>query len=282
MSRPELTAPPEIFYNADEAKKYTQNTRMIAIQNTMTERALELLALPEGQHCFLLDVGCGSGLSGEALTEAGHSWVGFDISQDMLDVAVDREIEGDVVLRDMGQGVPFRDNMFDGAVGISALQWLCNQDKRDHNPKRRMLVFFQSLYRCLCRGARAVFQVYPDTPKQMEMLTEAAMKAGFSGGLVVDYPNSTKAKKYFLTLFTGGIEQLPRAKTGEGSGDEGVGHTPHEIRREQARRRRKGRREGPYKKSKEWIANKKDRQRKQGKDVKSDSKFSGRQRKPKF
>ncbi len=27
---------------------------------------------------------CGSGLSGEALTEAGHVWVGVDISQAML------------------------------------------------------------------------------------------------------------------------------------------------------------------------------------------------------
>lgn len=30
----------------------------------------------------------------------------------------------------------------------------------------------------------------------MEMITGAAMKCGFTGGLVVDYPNSTKAKKY--------------------------------------------------------------------------------------
>ena len=27
---------------------------------------------------------CGSGLSGEALTDAGHFWVGIDISQHML------------------------------------------------------------------------------------------------------------------------------------------------------------------------------------------------------
>ncbi len=26
------------------------------------------------------------------------------------------------------------------------------------------------------------------------------MQSGFSGGLVVDFPNSTRAKKYFLTL----------------------------------------------------------------------------------
>ena len=30
--RPEHTNPPEIFYNEDEARKYTSNSRMIAIQ----------------------------------------------------------------------------------------------------------------------------------------------------------------------------------------------------------------------------------------------------------
>jgi len=30
---------------------------------------------------------------------------------------------------------------------------------------------------------------------QVELITMQAMKAGFTGGLVVDYPNSTRAKK---------------------------------------------------------------------------------------
>jgi len=33
---------------------------------------------------FILDVGCGSGLSGEILTEEGHIWVGMDIAPSML------------------------------------------------------------------------------------------------------------------------------------------------------------------------------------------------------
>ena len=36
------------------------------------------------------------------------------------------------------------------------------------------------------------------------MLVGAAMKVGFTGGLVVDFPNSTRAKKYFLVLMVGG------------------------------------------------------------------------------
>lgn len=35
------------------------------------------------------------------------------------------------------------------------------------------------------------------------MITTAAMKSGFSGGLIVDYPNSAKAKKYFLVIEAG-------------------------------------------------------------------------------
>ena len=32
------------------------------------------------------------------------------------------------------------------------------------------------------------------------MLTQQAMRAGFTGGVVVDFPNSTKAKKYLIIL----------------------------------------------------------------------------------
>ena len=44
------------------------------------------------------------------------------------------------------------------------------------------------------------------------MLTSTAMKAGFSGGLVVDFPHSTKAKKYFLVLMVGSSSYQPQAK----------------------------------------------------------------------
>ena len=33
---------------------------------------------------FILDVGCGSGLSGDILAEKGHIWVGMDIAPSML------------------------------------------------------------------------------------------------------------------------------------------------------------------------------------------------------
>lgn len=49
------------------------------MQEELANRAIELLNLPADQEQFILDVGCGSGLSGVALEEAGHAWVGVDI-----------------------------------------------------------------------------------------------------------------------------------------------------------------------------------------------------------
>jgi 18S rRNA (guanine1575-N7)-methyltransferase len=59
------------------------------------------------------------------------------------------------------------------------------------------------LYDSLRIGARAVLQFYPDGKNQLEMITTAAMKSGFTGGLVVDFPNSTRAKKYYLVIEAG-------------------------------------------------------------------------------
>ncbi|KAF6032617.1 WBSCR22 [Bugula neritina] len=276
--RPEHTAPPEIFYNEKEARKYADSTRMMNIQSDLTERAIELLALPEDTPAYLLDVGCGSGLSGDKITDHGHYWVGVDISQSMLDVAVESQVVGDLMLSDMGQGMPFRAGTFDGCVSISALQWLCNVDKKTHKPGKRMATFFTTLYSCLARGARAVFQLYPENSQQLEFITQQAMKSGFTGGLVIDYPHSSKAKKIYLCLFTGGAPPaLPRALgTGQTTEDRSV---QYENRRT---RTRGGKERKPLKKSKQWILDKKERGRRQGKDVRADSKYTGRRRKGKF
>ena len=121
--------------------------------------------------CHILDVGCGSGLSGQELSESGHVWIGCDISAAMLGVAREREVEGDLILSDMGQGMCFRPGSFDAVISVSALQWLCNADKRSHDPRKRLSAFFTTLYGCMARGARAALQFYPENPDQMELIT---------------------------------------------------------------------------------------------------------------
>jgi 18S rRNA (guanine1575-N7)-methyltransferase len=279
-----------VLYTGTNNIQYS--SRMIEIQTTMSERAVELLCLPnaeEGGSKFLLDLGtihilvshlisgCGSGLSGSVLEDNGHFWVGLDISKAMLDVAVDREVEGDLLLADMGQGLFFRPGTFDGVISISAVQWLMNADKSSHDPRKRLKKFFQSLYACMSRGARAVFQFYPENAHQMELLTGTAMACGFNGGLVVDFPNSTRAKKYFLCLSAGSPTHeytLPK-----GLGEDVVDEEAEGARFTAERRAFKGRKaRESVKNTKDWVLKKKESQRKKGIDTRPDSKYTARKR----
>eukprot|EP00310_Coccolithus_braarudii_P014215 CAMPEP_0183354326 /NCGR_PEP_ID=MMETSP0164_2-20130417/37242_1 /TAXON_ID=221442 /ORGANISM="Coccolithus pelagicus ssp braarudi, Strain PLY182g" /LENGTH=291 /DNA_ID=CAMNT_0025527185 /DNA_START=51 /DNA_END=926 /DNA_ORIENTATION=+ len=281
--RPEEQAPPDIFYNETEASKYLHNSRMIEIQAAMAERALEMLCLPAEQPCLLLDVGCGTGLSGETLEEEGHTWIGCDISADMLRVAKVREVEGDLLHQDMGAGLPFRQGAFDGAISISALQWLCYSDKTCDDPRKRLTAFFQSLYKVLRRGARAVLQFYPKDATQLQLITAAAMRGGFGGGLVVDYPHSTKAKKYFLVLLAGPPDpsfSLPQAKGMNDAMSTAGTEVSNVARQNHARRHPPSRGKAGHAivKSREWVQRKKETQRKRGSEVRPDSKYTGRRR----
>jgi 18S rRNA (guanine1575-N7)-methyltransferase len=273
--RPEHTGPAENFYDEKESAKYHSSSRIVRIQTELAQRCIELLNLPEGKQGLVLDIGCGSGLSGEVLQEAGHAWVGTDVSPKMLEIANDKEeANGDVMLHDMGMGMPFRPGCFDGAISVSAVQWLSYSNDASHTPRKRLHAFFSTLYSCLKRGARAVLQLYPESPEQMEMISGAAMKCGFGGGLVVDFPNSAKAKKCYLCLFAGQDvttdTHIPAAL-----GTEAAGVDVAKRKQLQKQRRRP---EKASVKSRGWVKAKKDRQRKQGKDVRPDSKYTARRR----
>ncbi|CAE7830008.1 unnamed protein product [Symbiodinium sp. CCMP2592] len=265
------SAPPEIFYNDEESARYATSSRMIEIQTRMTERALQLLLLPD-RPCLLLDIGCGSGISGETISEAGHIWIGYDISPSMLRIAHQREVDGDLCLADAGQGMRFRPGSFDGAVSISALQWLCNVDKKGHEPFKRLRRFFELLYSCLRKGARAALQFYPETATQVEMITAAALRCGFGGGLVVDYPHSSKAKKHFLVIYAGlSGEQPANMPQPMEDDDEQVA-----VSKRERESKKKGKNQDTYK---DKVLKKKEHQRKKGFGVRKDTKYTARPRK---
>lgn len=76
--------------------------------------------------------------------------------------------------------------------------------------------------------------------------------------MVVDYPNSKKARKVFLCLFVGGGGQteVPRGLDGVVAGEEGGKKAVFERRREKEKRRSKGKRKDI--KAKDWILKKKE------------------------
>lgn len=122
-----------------------------------------------------------------------------------------------------------------------------------------------------------------------------ATRAGFGGGLVVDYPNSKKAKKFYLVLWVGGEMMVgPNGATTKQTLPEGLTHDHEEAgaggagvkfekRRMDKERRQKGKKKRSGETAKEYIVRKKELNRKRGKeDVPLDSKYTGRRRKGGF
>jgi 18S rRNA (guanine1575-N7)-methyltransferase len=193
-----------------------------------------------------------------------------------------RPSTGDLMHHDMGTGLPFRPATFDACISISALQWLCYSNSKAQIPKRRLTRFFSSLYQVLRRGGRAVLQFYPETAEQAILISECAAKVGFAGGIVVDYPNSAKAKKHYLVLSFDKSYKTPQGLTTDGS----LLAQQHGVRVDSAEIT-KGKPKIPPKKkkgvkTKDWILHKKAVQRKNGKDVRPDTKYTGRRRPTKF
>lgn len=119
-------------------------------------------------------------------------------------------------------------------------------------------------------------QFYPKNEIQVEDILHSAKVAGFSGGLVVDDPESKKNKKYYLVLSSGapplGEEQVNL---------DGV--TMDEENINQTRQLRQRLKNGKDKESaKTFILRKKELMKRRGRKVAKDSKFTGRKRRHRF
>lgn len=222
----------DVYYDRPTADLYTEQN--VTTQRELTTRCLDMLCLEkgtgDGKSEVLLDIGCGSGLSGETLTSSGHrAWVGCDASWAMLERATRTtggtdEIAssanttpenlpssvGAVARCDFSQGLPFRSNAFDGCVSVSAAQWLCASDNLAVS-KRKLMRFFVNLRRVLKPGKRAALQVYPRTVLETFQFESAFTRCGLKGSPVTAFPHKTKAKKIFMC-----VERL------QGDGDEYV------------------------------------------------------------
>jgi 18S rRNA (guanine1575-N7)-methyltransferase len=162
------------------------------------------------------------------------------------------------------------------------------------------------LHGCLSHGSRAALQFYPENDAQVELCMKAATKSGFGGGLVVDYPNSRKARKCFLVLWVGGVmrvpaglasdeelalieeqqgrQQLPTGLLAEHERPDTVGQVKFD-KRDTVKKGKKATKKAKAKEKggKEWILKKKELYRKRGKDdVPLDSKYTARKRRTVF
>ena len=73
---------------------------------------------PDGR--MVLDAGCGTGLSGQALKAAGYSNIhGCDFSEEMLERAGKKGIYGNLFHCDINEGIPGPESFYDGVACVS-------------------------------------------------------------------------------------------------------------------------------------------------------------------
>ncbi|WZY75659.1 hypothetical protein YC2023_022043 [Brassica napus] len=145
----------------------------------------------------------------------------------------------------MGQCLGLRARVLDGAISISAVQWLGNADKSWHEPRLRL---------------------------------KYAMKAGFSGWFILDYAHSTKSSwsshvVLFQLILTMVIKIVALMMMMIENGMVWVSDR---------NRPRKLQRTNKNGKERDWVLRKKEQSRRKGNDVPADSKYTARKRKSRF
>jgi 18S rRNA (guanine1575-N7)-methyltransferase len=264
----DLEVHPDAFYTGDVVHK-SSTGNYAAIQQSLTHRALELLDLDSRIPRFVLDIGCGSSISGSVILESGHFSCGVDIAHEMLLRALERippESPNSLARVDVGLGLPFRPGVFNVAVGIDVLQWLFHNYPGDAPVQKRLRAFFESLHGCLQCGGKAVFNFAPRDADQAEMLSIVTTRCGFGGGIKIDAPDSPRARIAWLLLEVGGVSPDGVDEQFAAAGCTVVPALHHKARGKEGFNR------------KEWILKKKERQKKLGQKVANDSKYTGRSR----
>ncbi|KAM0687556.1 hypothetical protein COBT_001201 [Conglomerata obtusa] len=94
MTKPENDIlPPQLHYRS--SKSYALSSRLNKIQRQITQRCLKHLEVEN--NALILDLGCGTGISGREISRNGYMWIGCDISRDMLNEAVQGEFGEDCI-----------------------------------------------------------------------------------------------------------------------------------------------------------------------------------------
>lgn len=196
MERPEEQyASPREYFQGETLAHYARSKSMMRTQEKITERALELLELP--MTARILDLGSGAGFSSIYLREIGYEVVAIDLIPQFLEfynLDYLNQIASDMCY------LPFRENTFDAAISISALQWIY-RDPRDKRQWERLKGLFTSLERSLKPRAKTVFQFYPKDDFIMKSIGELISKhTSFEGNFIIDNPDNPVKRKIFLYL----------------------------------------------------------------------------------
>ena len=175
---------------------------------------------------FLLDLGCGSGLSSKVCAQEGIYVIGVDVSSCMLKLpratssAAHSSMQYDRIRCDISHPLPFREQVFrksvhrfacvarskqvrpvqifDRTVSISAAHYMCEPTKL-RSAEERCQTLMESTFHTLVRGGRCLMQFYPsDEAAHSSLLLTCAQNSSLLSCLIVDQPHHTQARRWNL------------------------------------------------------------------------------------
>jgi ubiquinone/menaquinone biosynthesis C-methylase UbiE len=148
------------YYSSGTSKRYELSGAFRRIQESMALDAIDIGSFKKGAK--VLDLGCGTGFSMNALKSKGLKAFGVDISIEMLKFAKNKGFN--VALADM-KSLPIKDESFDNLISISAIQW--------EKPKDYSIVL-EEIKRVIKDSA--VVQFYPKEKAELEYFIKLAKK----------------------------------------------------------------------------------------------------------
>ena len=202
------------YYHEKVAAKYDHINNIK--QKRLTNRSLDLMIggnmdenNTNNNELLILDLASGSGISSRTILERFRSnllytfVIGADLSKAMLNIASSKNIHGeylDFVSFDMKQPSPFRSNVFDSTVSISAIHYLSHSEKY-------LKVCFNEIKRITKK--KVVMQFFPpdqaDHSSRILYCSKIYWKNSF---LFLDQTQSTPAYRWYL--LTGKSDQDKR------------------------------------------------------------------------
>lgn len=198
-------------YLGSKAKDYDELEWMERNQKKTTLQCVEYLFDPKlgsydldkFSNYLILDLGCGTGYSTEALIDLGFNVIGVDILNDMLERALykkrffkNRNI-CELILSSIVY-LPFKPSSFHHIISVSAYNFITYNTKNISEIKSILNSTARYLNMILKKSGRIAIEFYPNDEKELNLFVSSFIKNNFDGYFVKDNPNQKGGKTFLL------------------------------------------------------------------------------------
>jgi len=188
-----------------DAEAYGSSRWMARNQVQTTQKVLELLESDQigGQisdkssKSLFLDIGCGTGFSSHTILNSNfeNRIIGIDISLDMIKQC-EKDPEIHIILADM-RYPPFRPEKFNYVISISAFNFASHGARSKNHMKNLIQKALNALEMILVKKGRVGIEFYP-TESEENFFISGLRNLNFTGGLIIEQPNSKHEKKFLI------------------------------------------------------------------------------------